>query len=169
MEAGENGVIGFAAGAFKARFGLPPEHFSGQPIHRLFSGADRPALDLALSTTAVRGRLAPLVLRLSDAAATPVVVSGLAMPSSPGRLCFTIGRLPAMPAPGMEGPPAGSFGQLAEERLNSDDGGSVGLLELADWPAVRDKLPAEAHRPLQAEIVEVLARLGGPGRVAGEL
>ncbi len=169
VEVAEDGVIGFAAGAFKVRFGLPPEHFSGQPIHRLFSGADRPALDLALSITAVRGRLAPLVLRLSDAAGTPVVVSGLAMPSSPGRLCFTIGRLPALPGPGLAATPVGSFGQLAEERLNADEGGSVGLLEIAGWSHVRDKLPPEAQRPLQAEIVEVLARLGGPGSVAGEL
>ena len=32
-------------------------------------------------------------------AATPMVVSGLAVPSGAGRLCFTVGRLPGLPAP----------------------------------------------------------------------
>ena len=99
VEATADGTICFAAGAFKARFGLAPEQFTGRHIHRLFASADKGALDLALYTTALRGRLPPLVLRLSDAAATPMVMSGLAMPSETGRLCFTIGRLPALPGP----------------------------------------------------------------------
>ncbi len=170
VEATSDGTICFAAGAFKARFGLAPEQFAGRNIHRLFAAADMAALDLALYTTALRGRLPPVVLRLADAAATPMVVSGLAMPSETGRLCLTIGRLPALPAPAVAAPsdPA-SFNRLAEERLRGDDAGAVSLLEVQGWSAARENLPVEAQRALQSEIVDVLGRLGGPGSIAGEI
>ncbi len=170
VEATADGTICFAAGAFKARFGLAPEQFSGRSIHRLFAAADRAALDLALSTTALRGRLPPLVLRLADAAGTPMVVSGLAMPSETGRLCFTIGRLPGLPAPACTTPDDPlSFKRLAEERLRSEDAGAVSLLEVQGWSDARENLPADAQRALQSEIVDVLGRLGGPGSIAGEI
>ena len=171
VEATSDGTICFAAGAFKARFGVAPEQFTGRPVHRLFAAADKAALDLALSTTALRGRLPPLVLRLADAAATPMVVSGLAVPSAAGRLCFTIGRLPALPAPAADAAPAdtASFGRLAEQRLRGDDAGAVSLLEVQGWSTARESLPAEAQRALQTEIVDVLGRLGGPGSIAGEI
>ncbi len=171
VEATADGTICFAAGAFKARFGLAPEQFTGRHIHRLFSTADKGALDLALYTTALRGRLPPLVLRLSDAAATPMVMSGLAMPSETGRLCFTVGRLPALPGPvaTLTAAQPVSFGRMAEDRLRSDDGGAVSLLEVQGWSLARDNLPADAQRALQSEIVEVLGRLGGPGSIAGEI
>ena len=170
VEATADGTICFAAGAFKARFGLAPEQFTGRHMHRLFAAADKGALDLALYTTALRGRLPPMVLRLSDAASTPMVMSGLAMPSETGRLCFTVGRLPALPGPAtnLMAEPR-SFTRLAEERLRSDDGGAVSLLEVQGWSAAREALPADAQRALQSEIVEVLGRLGGPGSIAGEI
>ena len=170
IEVSADGGIQFAAGAFKARFGMSPEQLVGRNIHRLFAACDHQALDLALSTTVMRGRLPPLVLRLSDAALSPMVLSGLALPSTPGRLCFTIGRLPALPAPADAGPPpAGSFARLAEERMQSGDGGAIGLVELAGWRTAQAALPAEAQRALQTEIMDVLGRLGGPGAIAGEI
>ena len=170
IEATPDGTICFAAGAFKARFGLAPEQFAGRNIRRLFAAADKAALDLALYTTVLRGRLPPLVLRLADAAATPMVVSGLSMPSEAGRLCFTVGRLPALPAPAAGAPnDTASFNRLAEERLRGDDAGAVSLLEVQGWSAARESLPADAQRALQSEIVDVLGRLGGPGSIAGEI
>ncbi|WP_158747585.1 EAL domain-containing protein [Acidisphaera sp. L21] len=173
VEATADGTICFAAGAFKARFGAAPEQFTGRHLHRLFAPADKATLDLALYTTALRGRLPPLVLRLSDAAATPMVISGLAMPSSSGRLCFTIGRLPSLPGPvaamTMGANVPNSFTRLAEERLRSEDGGAVSLLEVEGWSTARESLPVDAQRTLQTEIVEVLGRLGGPGSIAGEI
>ncbi len=170
VEVSLDGSICFAAGAFKARFGTAPEQLVGRHIGRLFASADGPALDLALSTTVLRGRLPPLVLRLADVAATPMVLSGLAMPSAPGRLCFTIGRLPALPGPTLAKPSeATSFTRLAEERMHGADPGALGLLELVGWSAAQAGLPAEAQRALQSEIVDVLARLGGPGSIAGEI
>ena len=170
VEVSADGVIGFAAGAFKAHFGTPPEALVGRNIARLFNPADASALTLALSATALRGRLPPLVLRLADSAATPMVLSGLVIPSSPGRLCFTIGRLPSLPAPVSADPPGTqSFARLAEERMQSGDPGAVSLLEVTGWSAAQANMPADAQRLLQVEIMEVLGRLGGPGSVAGHI
>ena len=170
VEVSPSGVITFAAGAFNARFGGAPDLFIGRHLGQLFAAADRPMLDLALSTTTMRGRLPPVVLRLSDPACTPMVMSGLAMPSAAGRLCFTVGRLPALPAPASEAAqPPRSFARIAEERLRADGGGALGLLELQGWSAAQGGLSAQAQRALQTEIMEVLGRFGGPGSVAGEI
>ena len=169
VEVVASGKITFAAGAFKARFGLSPEQLVGSDLGKLFVLPDRSALDLALATTVIRGRLPPLVLRLADSAATPMVISGLVIPTAPGRLCLTIGRLPALPDPTPALLQSVSFARLVEERLQSGETGSLGLLELAGWAATQEALPIEIQRTLQAEIMEVLSRLGGPGAVAGEI
>ena len=169
VEATADGTICFAAGAFQARFGRAPEQFTGRPLHRLFAATDRSALNLAVYTTATRGRLVPTVLRLADAAATPMVVSGLAMPSDDGRLCFTVGRLPSVSDAEEATAAVLPFGRLAEERLRGEEGGAVSLLELRGWALAREDLPADAQRALQSEIVDVLGRMGGPGSIAGEI
>ncbi len=171
VEAGVDGVIGFAAGAFRARFGGSPEEFNGRHLRNLFAPADHSALELAISTLGMRGRLTPLVLRLSDPAATPMVVSGLTMPHAPGRLCFTLGRLP-LPLEWREAQSPGqpvSLIRTAETRLRGNEGGTLGLVDLQHWPYALENLSNEAQRALQSEITEVLVRLGGPGSVAGEL
>ncbi len=171
VEAGMDGVIGFAAGAFRARFGRPPEGFGGTHLRTLFAAADHPTLELAISSIGLRGRLTPMVLRLSDPAATPMIVSGLSMPHAPGRLCFTMGRLP-LPLESREAlslaKPA-SLVQTAEARLRANEGGALGLVDLRHWPLSCADLSTEAQRMLQSEITEVLTRLGGPGCVTGEL
>ena len=169
VEVTSNGTIAFAIGAFKARFGLCPEQIVQTELSQLFLAADRPALELALATTAIRGRLPPLVLRLADSASTPMVLSGLAIPNAPGRLCFTIGRLPALPGPILAPSQSVPFARMAEARLTAGEAGALTLLELAGWAATQEALPAETHRSLQAEVMEVLCRLGGPGAVAGEI
>jgi EAL domain-containing protein (putative c-di-GMP-specific phosphodiesterase class I) len=168
LEVTVDGRIAYAAGASKARFGLPPERLVGQNLVNLFAAADRPALNLALSTTALRGRLQPVIVRLSDPMATPMILSGLSLPSAPGRLCFTVGRLPALP--GKDEPAApGCFIHLAEERLHAGSGATLNLVEIAQWGRARSALPAEEQRALQAEIMEVLNRMGGPGSISGEI
>ena len=171
VEAGPDGIIGFAAGAFRARFGLAPESFNGRHLRTLFAAADHLTLELAISTVGLRGRLTPMVLRLSDPAATPMIVSGLTMPHAPGRLCFTMGRLP-LPLESREAlslaKPANLI-RTAEARLRGDEGGTLGLVDLRHWSQACEALPPEAHCAFQAEITEVLTRLAGPGSVAGEL
>ncbi len=170
VEASADGVIEFAAGAFQARFGSAPESFVGRHVRRLFASDDHVALELAFSLTAVRARLPPLVIRLADAAATPMVVSGLSLPDGGGRLCLTIGRLPSLPAPIVsDAVPSQHFARAAELRLRNGDTGSLGLLELEGWTATRSTLSAETQRALHAEINEVLVRLGGPGAITGKI
>lgn len=169
VEVGAGGVILFAAGAFNARFGASPEHFVGRPLRELFAPGDHAAVDLALSITALRGRLPPLVLRLADRLATPIAVSGLALPAANGRMSFTLGRLPRLPGPADEEPRAVDFTQILEQRLRTAQGGALSLLEFENWSETRSGMPAEAHRALQAEIHDVLAKLGGTGTIAGEI
>ena len=167
VEVREDGVISFAAGAFNARFGSVPEQFIGRHIRHLFAPGDQPGLDLALSVTGLRGRLAPLVLRLADAAASPVVVSALAMPNAPGRMCFTLGRLPALPGPdGATAPPA-SFARAVETHLRTEPGGSVGLLEVGGWEQVRSTLSGDAQRALAIRDHGGIGPAGGSRRRRG--
>lgn len=167
LEASVDGTIRFAAGAFQARFGLRTDEVTGQALHSLFAPADRMALDLALSATALRGRLPPVILRLADAGATPVIVSGLAMPGAGNPVFLTVGRLPALPAP--DGPAGPSFTALAQERLSAGQGGALSLLELTDWLHTQDRMPPDAAAALQLEVEDALARMGGPGSVTGVL
>ena len=170
VEVSPDGAIKYATGAFKALFGTLPDEFVGRNIARLFNAGDGSALGLALSATALQGRLSPLVLRLADAAATPMVLSGLVNPSAPGRLCFTIGRLPSLPAPGAAEPPGtATFVRLAEQRMQAGEPGAMSMLEVAGWSAAQASMPADAQRLLQVEIMEILGRLGGPGSIAGQI
>jgi EAL domain-containing protein (putative c-di-GMP-specific phosphodiesterase class I) len=169
VEVQADGTVGFATGAFHVRFGVTPEAFIGRHIRSLFASADHRALDLALSITTMRGRLPPLIMRLSDAEATPMVVSGMVLPTALGRLCLTLGRVPTLPAPDSALETPAHFARAAEARLRGNEPGAVGLLELEGWSATRPNVPAETQRALHAEITTVLARLAGPGAVAGEI
>jgi EAL domain-containing protein (putative c-di-GMP-specific phosphodiesterase class I) len=169
VEVFSDGRIGFAAGAFHVRFGTAPEQFAGRHLRQLFQAADHDFVDMALSATILRGRLAPLIVRLADTHGTPVVLSGLALPTANGRVCFTVGRVPRVPGPPGEAAKPVNFARMLEERVRGTDGGALSLVELRGWSETRSGMPAEAHRALQAEIAEVLARLGGPGAIAGEI
>ncbi len=126
-------------------------------------------MDLALSITTMRGRLPPVILRLADREATPMVVSGMALPTALGRFCLTLGRLPSLPPPDSALETPAHFARAAEARLRGNEPGSVGLLELEGWSATKPNMPAETQRALHAEITAALARLAGPGAVAGEI
>ncbi len=169
VEVQADGTVGFATGAFQVRFGAAPEAFIGRHIRSLFASADHQALDLALSITTMRGRLPPLILRLADAEATPMVVSGMVLPTALGRLCLTLGRVPSLPPPdsALEAPM--HFARVAEARLRGAEPGAIGLLELEGWASAQSAVPAETQRALNAEITAVLTRLAGPGAVAGEI
>ena len=169
IEAASDGTIRFAAGAFNARFGEVPELFIGRPLRQLFCAADHGAVDLAMSITALRGRLPPLILRLSDPDGTPVSLSGLALPTADGRMSFALGRLPRLPGPlGEEERPI-DFARVLEQRVRGAEGGTLSLLELENWPDARSAMSAEAQRALQAEVLGTLVKLAGPGAVAGEI
>ncbi|MCX7382237.1 MAG: EAL domain-containing protein [Alphaproteobacteria bacterium] len=172
IETGLDGIITFATGAFRMRLGADPGRYIGQRITSLIAAADQASLAMGMATVTLRGRIPPLVLRLADAAATPIALSAMMMAGPPARLCFTIGPVPALPgpaearAPGFEEPLL--FVREAELALRSGAEARVGLLELENWQDMQSLLPPEDMRALRAGISAILAE-AGPGVVAGEI
>jgi PAS domain-containing protein len=60
-----DGIVTYADGAFRSLFGRPPEAFIGHRVQELVAAVDHEALDAALTLLIERGRLSPLVIRLS--------------------------------------------------------------------------------------------------------
>jgi EAL domain-containing protein (putative c-di-GMP-specific phosphodiesterase class I) len=157
-----DGIITFAAGAYRTRLGAPPESFIGQRVHRLVAPGDRGALHQGLAALAARGRLAPMVLRLCDAEATPVALSGLGQPG-PGdawHLCLTFGPLPTPTPPEVRPAPLAILAREAAARLG-ESGQSLDLIEL-------DRLPPMQPAELAARIADVL-RYVARGALVGEI
>ena len=172
VETGLDGLISFAQGAFAQRLGAQADRFVGQRISRLFAAPDQASLAMAMASVTLCGRIVPLVLRLADAASTPVSVAALMMPGPPPRLCFTIGPVPAPPgqapakAPGFEAPLL--FVREAELALRAGVEGRIGLVELTGWSDVQSALSPDDLTTLRGGITAVLAE-AGPGVLAGEI
>ncbi len=160
-----DGRVTFAAGAYRTRLGAAPESFIGGRVHRLVAAADRMALAQALAALAAKGRLAPIILRLADAAATPIALSGLAQPG-PGdawRLCLAFGPLPT-PCPPESAPvPAVVLSREAAERAG--DGGAPQRLDLVELK----RLPDMPHAALSALLADALRGAAGGGALVGEI
>jgi EAL domain-containing protein (putative c-di-GMP-specific phosphodiesterase class I) len=169
VETQPDGTVTYAAGTFKARFGREPESYLGSPIEALVTPADRCALALGLTLLRDRGRLAPVVLRLNDAARSPMGFAGLALPGRQPRLCITFSRLAYVPPGGDTLDPPVSFAESAEARLRTGVESELGMIEVRDWANTKSAMPPEVQRTLQAEITETLARIAGPGGMAAEM
>lgn len=163
MEARLDGVITFAAGAVRLRFGAPAESFMGQSIFALIAPVDRGSLQAALAIMPQRGRLNPTVLRLANKPMTPFVVSGLylALPGEPPRVCLSFGPLPIpleAQAPALPG--TATLLRDAEARLRAgprpgEEAPRLGLIE------VKGSIPEEIRAVIAAE--------AGGGTLATEL
>jgi len=97
VETDAGGTVTYAAGAFRSKFGRPPEAFIGHAVRELVAPVDHEALATALALLVERGRLLPLMVRLSDTSRTPLALAGMALPA-PGdqrRLCLSLARPPA--------------------------------------------------------------------------
>ncbi|NKC32811.1 EAL domain-containing protein [Falsiroseomonas selenitidurans] len=166
VEVAEDGRIGFAAGAFRARLGQPPEAFLGSEPERMIAPEDRPAFAAALAMLPGRGRLAPTAFRLADAAHTPFSVSGLHLLSADdaARLCLAFAPLPA--PPDLRPADAAALLREAGQRLR---GGQAEELALIDLPGAA---PAEAVlERLMLDNAGLMAAEIAPGRygvLAGE-
>lgn len=173
LETGPDGVITFAAGAFRGRFGVDGGQFIGRHIASLVAPGDQTGFAMAMSALNIRGRIAPVVLRTSDGAQTPSTFAGMLMPGPPTRICFTIGFVPVAPpeaqANGAQPVQDGThFSREAEAMLRAGTPGTLGLLEFKGWTAARDRMSPEAHRALKASIAEVLGA-SVPGAITGEI
>jgi EAL domain-containing protein (putative c-di-GMP-specific phosphodiesterase class I) len=181
-EIGPDGNVTWAAGAYASRFGRGPESFIGKPFARLIAPADQAALAITMANAAMRGRIAPTVLRLSDAARTPASFAALAMPGGRPRLCATLGPLPVpLPAPPGErlagaqagGPAgldeAGFFAREAASRLRAGVPSGVGLVEIVGWSDLRERLSGAERRRLVTAIGDAFAGGAGSATLTGEL
>ena len=142
------GRIGFAAGAFRLRFGAPPESFAGQAAEALIAPPDRDAFAAALSLMPERGRIAPTVIRLANSEQTPFVVSGLylALPGEGPRLCLSLGPVPLPLAATTVPPSPATLLRAAESRLRAGGApGQLGLIEVKGTVTPEMRATLERH------------------------
>jgi EAL domain-containing protein (putative c-di-GMP-specific phosphodiesterase class I) len=176
IETGLDGVISFAAGAFRERFGHDGAAFIGQHVEGLIAPGDQNVFALALATMPLRGRIAPIVLRTSDRHATRSSVAAMLMPGLLPRLCFTIGMLP-LPQDGLVSRsllPDGTmtdavrFSREAEAVLRAGAPTVLALLEIDVRGAHDPAMLPEVRSRLRDSLAAVLAAIW-PGAVASEL
>jgi EAL domain-containing protein (putative c-di-GMP-specific phosphodiesterase class I) len=165
IEASIDGAITFAAGAFRQRMGIEPEQAVGRQLQTLVAAPDRVTLTMALGALAARGRILPIVLRLNDAARTPASFAALVVPSTPPRICVTLGPVPTASearGPVESGDPRG-FAREAEARLREGGGGELALVEVSNWRQVQAQLSGEDQKALRAGIAETFGTAGAEG------
>jgi EAL domain-containing protein (putative c-di-GMP-specific phosphodiesterase class I) len=164
VEATPEGVIRFAAGAFRQRMDMEPEDAVGRHLRTLVASPDRQGLTIALNTMANRGRVPPMVVRLNDRARTPATFAALLVPSSPPRICVTLGPVPIAPRSGdtdeTERP---SLARETEAWLREGGSGDLALLEVCNWNKMQELLSGEDRRAMRAGIAEVIAQSGADG------
>ena len=164
IEASVDGVISFATGAFRERMGMAPEDAIGRHVRTLVAPADRIALNLALNALTERGRLPPMVVRLNDPARTPATFAALVVPSTPPRVCVTLGPVPVVSEQrGADTADPRGFAREAEAVLREGDGGELALLEVSNWRQVQERLTGEDQRRLRAGIAETIGAGGAEG------
>lgn len=172
VETGPDGVINFAAGAFRARFGAEGARFVGRHVATLIAPGDQAGFAMAMSTLHLRGRIAPVILRTSDPAQTASSVAAMLVPGPPERVCFTIGLVPIAGSETQVGEQAPADGQMfareAEAMLRSGGTGQIGLVEFKGWRAARERMSPDAHRALRSGIANVLGATV-PGAITGEI
>ena len=170
VETTPDGIITFASGAFEPHFGAPAAAMVGRRIASLLSPADRAALAMAQALVPVRGRLAPMVLRLADAPRSPVMVAARLVPGSDPRLCFAIGPVPVPPSDAEEAQTQapGDFAREAEELMRAGSTGPLELVELQGWPEVKGRLTGAEQARLRQGIAALMGE-SAPGARGSEL
>ena len=166
VETTPDGIITFASGAFEPHFGAPAAAMVGRRIASLLSPADRAALAMAQALVPVRGRLAPLVLRLADAPRSPAMVAARLVPGADPRLCFVIGPVPVPPSDAEEAQTQapGDFAREAEELMRAGSTGPLGLVELHGWADVKGRLTAAEQARLRRGIAALMGESGPDAR-----
>ncbi len=154
------GLLTFAAGAFRTRFGRASEAWVGSHVRDLVSPADHEALDLAMLMLMERGRLLPLTVRLANAGRTQMALAGIKR--SPAdqshRYCLTFALLPAPVGRVMQANCAHGVARTAEARLRRGTATDLALVEVSGSSAELVGSTIEALAP------EALASELSPGR-----
>ena len=128
-----DGTITYATGAYLSRFGRTPDSFVGSRVSNLVAPAEQEAMEAALCLLQQRGRLSPMMIRLSDPGRTPLAVAGIVLPGHgrPPRLCLTFARPPAPAASILRPGAAKGFSRAVEARMRSGVTGELCLLEIS--------------------------------------
>ncbi len=160
------GIITYAAGAYRTRFGNAPEEWTGRHLFDMVVPADHEALSQGLVMLAERGRLMPWMGRLANSQKTEVAIAGLrlAPEGRPVRMCVTF-ALP--PSPIVTAAPVKSAQALAratEARMRAGLACEMGLLQIDGSGAdtIRPALEALAPDSLASEIAPGRFGLLGP-------
>lgn len=132
---------------------------------------------MAMAAAAVRGRIAPMVLRLANADASPASVAAMLMPAngvagigSPqgpgGRLCFSIGPVPRATREGNAADMTDRQGflRMAEDVLRSGQTGGLGLVAVPKRSGATDVEYAALQETIRRTLEE-----SSPGAAAGAL
>eukprot|EP01037_Dinobryon_pediforme_P008883 gene8883-8972_t len=163
VETDVDGVIGFAAGAFRTRLGRPADAFVGGRIVGLFAATDHETLEIALAMVRQNGRIAPMQLTLADTLRSPVSVGAflLQSPGHPARLSFSIGPIAADLGTGTPGGPSladgRGFSRIAELALRQSSVAELALLEVSNWTELRQSISGADRLALEARIGAALA------------
>jgi EAL domain-containing protein (putative c-di-GMP-specific phosphodiesterase class I) len=170
VEIAYDSSITWAAGAFQTRFGEPAERFVGRKLSCLIAPPDHDALGRTLINTALSGRMAPVTLRLNDAAGTPCALATLTLPGPHHRVCVTLGPVPVAPpakAGGLQ--PAALFAKEVETRLHGKHPAKLGLLDIKGWPTTADAAGEKQRNALRDAVGDALGSVAGPGAIVGEV
>jgi EAL domain-containing protein (putative c-di-GMP-specific phosphodiesterase class I) len=171
VETTPSGAITFASGRFGA-FGVPARAMIGRSISSLVAPGDQAAFAMALSLVPVRGRLAPMVLHLSDEARSAAMVAARMVSGPEARLCFVIGPVPHPAperddaAPAIQSP--GDFAREAEALMRAGGTGPLGLVEVQGWQAVKNHLSAPEQQRLRQGLGTLMGECA-PGARGSEL
>ena len=167
------GLITYAAGAYRSRFGSMPDEWVGRPLSDMVAPADHDALGSALMMLAERGRLLPWMVRLANRQRTSVALAGLRLAADgrPVRLCVTFALAPS---PVAAGAPLGSVHALAratEARMRAGLPCEMGLLEIDGTGAdtIGPALEALAPDSMASEIAPGRFGLLGPSASGADL
>ncbi len=167
------GLITYAAGAYRSRFGSVPEQWVGRPLQDMVAPADHDALSTALTMLAHRGRLLPWVVRLANPQRTEVALAGLrlAPDGRPVRMCVTFALPPSPLATGATLGSSHSLARATEARMRAGLSCEVGLLEVegSSSEAVGPALEALAPDSLASEISPGKFGLLGPSANPSDL
>jgi EAL domain-containing protein (putative c-di-GMP-specific phosphodiesterase class I) len=174
VETDIDGVIGFAAGAFRTRLGRAAEDFVGRRIVSMFTATDHETLEIALAMVRQNGRMAPMQLSLADAGRSAVSVGALLLqnPGQDARLSFSIGPVAADLGAVMPGAPAladgRGFARIAEVALRQHCMGELALLEVSNWAELRQAMTGADRHVLEARIGDALGG-GAEGVTVGAI
>ncbi len=161
-----DGIISYAAGAFRSVFGRAPESFIGRPLAELIAPVDQETLVSALALLAERGRLAPMLFRIADAERTKLAVACIALPSQgrPARLCFTLGRPPAPASRLIKSGTPDSFARATAARLRAGGPCNIRLLEIAGADGIALVQSEAIGEALERVLPDTVASELAPGR-----